>query len=90
MLVIGIVLVVAPGPATLFFIPGGLLLSSEFLFVARFLDQIDRRSQPWLKKAHRRWSALSPRIRHATLFTATLFSICGIAASIFWVVSRGS
>ena len=56
---VGIVLTVIPGPAILFFLVAGSLLSTESLFVARSLDWGEVKLRAAWSWSQRRWRKLS-------------------------------
>jgi hypothetical protein len=58
-IVVGIVLTVIPGPAILFFLIAGSLLSTESLFVARWLDWSELKLRAGWSWSQRHWRKLS-------------------------------
>lgn len=55
---IGIVLAVIPGPAVVFFFLTGILLASDWLFIARILDWLELRIRSVWKHVQRFWRSL--------------------------------
>lgn len=66
---IGLVLAVIPGPAVLFFLVAGILLASEWLWVARLLDWLEVRLRRVAQAARRGWRRL-PRYGRVVLIAA--------------------
>ena len=55
LLAIGVIEVIFPGPAVLFFFVGGAMLATEFRFAARFLDWAELRIRSVWHRVQRRW-----------------------------------
>jgi hypothetical protein len=55
---IGLVLAVLPGPAVLFFFAAGMLLATEWLWMAKALDWLEVRLRRLAKVAGRMWKQL--------------------------------
>jgi hypothetical protein len=81
-LLLGLVLTVAPGPAVVFLLFGGLLLGNESRRVAGVLDWIDVRIAPWLVFLHRHWLRLSPWTRRVLVVGLTLGGLASFIASL--------
>ena len=73
---IGVVLMFIPGPAILFFLIAGALLSSHVLWVARALDWAELRLRSAAKKA-RTWWTRSSLVEKIPVFLAALMVVLG-------------
>lgn len=82
-LLVGAFLAVAPGPATLFIIPGAILIASESKLVATGLDRIDVRLAPVIAFLSRRWRRLSKRMQLAIKIVTACGSIALMMIGVF-------
>lgn len=85
--VVGVTLLVIPGPGLPILVIGGALLASESRWAARFLDWAELKLRALWKRAHKWWQQLS---------TPGMVSVIGAAAGVvcvgayaFWRVWRG-
>jgi len=69
---IGVVLVVIPGPAILFFFVGGGLLATESLWIARLMDWIEVKARALWAWGTKRWRGLSVPGKIAVIFVGAL------------------
>lgn len=75
----GLFLMPVPGPGgSVVTLLGLALLGSEFEFIARFLDWVERVLRPSYERAKKKWAGLKfwPRLIVGTAVTALIFAVC--------------
>jgi hypothetical protein len=84
-LLIGLVLTVMPGPAVVCFVIAGVLLGNESRSVARFLDWIDVRGTPLVRRWGRRWHRVPRRWRRVAEIVAVSGGVVSLVCG-WWLL----
>lgn len=84
LVVAGLFFMAVPGPGLPVLVAGLGLMSSESLYMARFLDWAERTLRPTAMRLKKRWDALRPRTRALCYAVAVVAGLAMLTAFVIW------